>query len=222
MKRSSEQDALRDEIVLMSAVDAIRARPLMYFETTDNLVETSTGISEILCGAACLSLENAAAGRATNVEIEISCDGEIRVFDDGPGLDPSLRPATDMSEIETIFTELFACRHRKRPEVGDALCRLGMVVVNALSQRLTYESVVEHKGVRVRYEQGVAASTTEPFESKLATAQTLRCLPDEKIFGCQQIDTDYFVNWFRVLPIELGQAVVVLSDLRTGLETQLT
>ena len=131
----------------MSALEAVRRRPELYFQLDRNL------LNQYVVGAMCLALAEVHCGSAT--QIRVAVDGSsFSVEDDGGGVRTSGRPE-GVGYIERMMTELFACRDAKEHEqVKRELCGAGLAAVNAVAEAARIETVIEGTCWTQSYESG--------------------------------------------------------------------
>src|SRR6185503_1466053 len=128
------------------------------------------------------AMDEAVAGFATRIELELAADGWVTVRDNGRGIptDPHPRfPAK--SALEVILTTLHSGGKfgGSAYKTSGGLHGVGVSVVNALSDDLEVEVARDRRLWRQRYSRGVPRSKVEdagPVANRRGT--TLRFHPD--------------------------------------------
>ena len=171
-----------DKIQVLEGLDPVRKRPGMYIGGTD---ETSFHhlAAEILDNA----MDEAVAGFASVIEMEMNADGSLRIKDNGRGIPVDPHPKyPEKSALEVIMTSLHSGGKfsGKAYTVSGGLHGVGMAVVNALSSSMTVEVARDKCVWMQQYSRGVP---TTPLQ-KIGTVSNRRGTtvifkPDTEIFG---------------------------------------
>src|SRR5436853_6642546 len=133
------------------------------------------------------AMDEAVAGHASRIELELSAHGWVTVRDNGRGIPVDPHPRfPKKSALEIILTML----HSGGKFGGDAyktsggLHGVGISVVNALSDALEVEVARDRRLWRQSYSRGVPRGKLEdagPVQNRRGT--TLRFHPDPEIFA---------------------------------------
>ena len=125
------------DIEVLEGLEPVRRRPGMYIGGTDE-----KAMHHLVAEALDNAMDEAVAGHATWIELQLDADGTAHVRDNGRGIPVDPHPKfPGKSALEVIFTML----HSGGKFGGDAykiiggLHGVGISVVNALSDRLTVE-----------------------------------------------------------------------------------
>ncbi|WP_339911419.1 hypothetical protein [Symmachiella dynata] len=192
-----------------SATDGIRARPIMYLPEFGQRHAVNSLVQECLC----ISLDNAHKGCATEIRITIRDDGSIAIWDNGP---PLLLIGSDgLPAIQSLLTIMYACRDAKRAVHKD-LCRVGIVVVNALSEWLKVDCGIDARHWRQEYQRGAPVGPFAEIGDTTETWEQISFLPDRSLLGETQVDIPAFQQWFTDQQFAISNCRITLDDDVTG------
>ncbi|MEM6899166.1 MAG: DNA topoisomerase IV subunit B [Pseudomonadota bacterium] len=170
------------DIEVLEGLEPVRKRPGMYIGGTDERAYHHL-FAEVLDN----SMDEAVAGHASRIEIELTADGFLSVIDNGRGIPIGEHPKfPGKSALEVIMTTLHAGGKfsDKAYETAGGLHGVGISVVNALSERVEVEVARDKKLYRQCFERGVVTGKLErvgPAPNRRGT--TVRFKPDAEIFG---------------------------------------
>jgi topoisomerase-4 subunit B len=171
-----------DAIEVLEGLEPVRKRPGMYVGGTDERALHHL-VAEVLDN----SMDEAVAGHATRIEIELKADGACLIRDNGRGVPVDPHPKfPGKSALEVIFTTLHAGGKfgGKAYATSGGLHGVGASVVNALSEILEVEVARNRTLYRQRFSKGVALGPLEevgPAPNRRGTSVVFR--PDPEIFG---------------------------------------
>ncbi len=170
------------DIEVLEGLEPVRRRPGMYVGGTDE-----RGLHHLAAEALDNAMDEAVAGFASRIELELSAQGWVTVRDNGRGIPVDPHPRfPKKSALEIVLTML----HSGGKFGGDAyktsggLHGVGISVVNALSDALEVEVARDRRLWRQCYCRGVALGPVEdlgPVNNRRGT--TLGFHPDPEIFG---------------------------------------
>src|SRR5579875_1275556 len=142
------------DIEVLEGLEPVRRRPGMYIGGTDERALHHL-VAEVLDNA----MDEAVAGHASRIELELHADGYVVVRDNGRGIPVDPHPKfPKTSALEVILTML----HSGGKFGGDAyktsggLHGVGVSVVNALSDRLLVEVARDKRLWTQEYSRGKA------------------------------------------------------------------
>ena len=169
-------------IEVLEGLEPVRKRPGMYIGGTDERALHHL-VSEILDN----SMDEAVAGQANRIEVELHSDYSISVKDNGRGIPTDPHPKfPDKSALEVIFCTLHAGGKfsGKAYQTSGGLHGVGASVVNALSDYMVVEVARNKELFRQSFSRGNPIKTIEKLGSTPNRRGTMvQFHPDEEIFG---------------------------------------
>src|SRR6266481_230453 len=169
-------------IEVLEGLEPVRLRPGMYIGGTD-----ARALHHLAAEVIDNSMDEAVAGHASRIEIELGIDDTVTVRDNGRGIPVDPHPKfPGKSALEVILTML----HSGGKFGGDAyktsggLHGVGVSVVNALSDQLSVEVARDRKLWSQEYSRGKPKTKLKdlgPVQNRRGT--TVRFHPDPEIFG---------------------------------------
>jgi topoisomerase-4 subunit B len=166
------------DIEVLTGLEPVRKRPGMYTDTTrpNHLAQ------EVIDN----SIDEALAGHANLVEVELHKDGSITATDNGRGMPVDIHPGQGVSGVEVILTTLHAGGKfsNKNYEFSGGLHGVGVSVVNALSSELEITIRRDGNVHRMTFTNGAKASELEVIDScgKRNTGTSIRFTPNAEYF----------------------------------------
>ncbi|KAA0940428.1 DNA topoisomerase subunit B [Streptomyces apricus] len=195
-------------IVLLGGLEAVRKRPGMYIGSVGQ-----RGLHHLVLEAAERALNQILAGAASRVEIILTAEGDVRVADDGTGRAVGHGGHGDGASLETQLTEFWCgAQPADRRVLFGGPFGTGLVVVNALSSRLTAE--VRHDGALwvLEYEQGVPVETPAHAGPADGSGTTITFRPDADIFRTLEFSFDALAERFREMAFLNRELDITLTD----------
>ena len=196
-------------IEVLEQLEAVRLRPGMYIGGTDERALHHL-VAEVLDN----SMDEAVAGHANRIELELNADGSVTVRDNGRGIPVDPHPKfPDRSALEVILCTLHAGGkfNGKAYQTSGGLHGVGASVVNALSSHVRVE-VARNKMLHVQeFSRGVPQGGLQnlgPTQNRRGTTFTF--LPDPQIFGANA----------RLKPARLHQMARSKAYLFSGVEVR--
>lgn len=170
------------DIEVLEGLEPVRKRPGMYIGGTDDRALHHL-FAEILDN----SMDEAVAGHATRIDVELHEDGSLTVSDNGRGIPVDEHPKyPGKSALEVILTTLHSGGKfsGKAYATSGGLHGVGISVVNALSQSMYVEVAREKTLYRQDYSKGKAVTEIQnlgPIHNRRGTKVNFN--PDPEIFG---------------------------------------
>src|SRR5512134_814249 len=181
--RRTSADYGAKDIEVLEGLGPVRRRPGMYIGGTDERALHHL-VAEILDN----SMDEAVAGHASRIEVELSAEGYVTVRDNGRGIPIEPMPKYgNKPAVEVILTTLHSGGKfgGKVYETSGGLHGVGMSVVNALSDDFTVE-VARGKELYVQsYSKGKPKGKLKNTGAVNRRGTTIRFHADPEIFGKQ-------------------------------------
>ncbi|MBK1635205.1 DNA topoisomerase IV subunit B [Rhodovulum adriaticum] len=169
-------------IEVLEGLEPVRKRPGMYIGGTDERALHHL-VAEVLDNA----MDEAVAGHATRIEVELHEDHSVTIRDNGRGIPVDPHPKfPDKSALEVILCTLHAGGKfsGKAYQTSGGLHGVGVSVVNALSDRLRVEVARNRELFAQEFSRGIPQGKLERIGSapnRRGTTVTFHA--DEQIFG---------------------------------------
>lgn len=181
-KTNGEADYDASSIVVLEGLEPVRQRPGMYIGGTD-----TKALHHLFAEVIDNSMDEAVAGHATFIDVELDAEGFLSVTDNGRGIPVDPHPKyKDKSALEVIMTTLHAGGkfNGDAYETSGGLHGVGVSVVNALSDKLEVEVARNRKLYRQTFSRGKVEGPVEELGDVHNRRGTkVRFHPDADIFG---------------------------------------
>jgi len=180
--KPTKEDYTAKDIEVLEGLEPVRRRPAMYIGGTDERALHHL-VAELLDNA----MDEAVAGHASFIDLELTADGAVTVRDNGRGIPVDPHPKfKNKSALEVILTTLHSGGKfsGKVYQTSGGLHGVGLSVVNALSDRLVVEVARDKVLWRQAFARGEPVGKLEevgPVHNRRGT--TVTCHPDPDIFG---------------------------------------
>ena len=166
------------DIEVLTGLDPVRKRPGMYTDTTSPRHLAQEVIDN--------GIDEALAGHASRIDVQLHKDGSITVIDDGRGMPVDPHPEFKVSGVEVILTTLHSGGKfsNKSYSFSGGLHGVGVSVVNALSESFEVEIRRGGNVHRMQFADGEKASELEVIDScgQRNTGTKIHFKPDAKYF----------------------------------------
>lgn len=193
-RQPKPNDYSADQIQVLEGLEPVRKRPGMYIGGTG-----LDGLHHLVWEIVDNGIDEALAGYADSVLVELLDDGGVRVTDNGRGIPTGINSKTGKSGVETALTILHAGGKFGGGgyKVSGGLHGVGVSVVNALSTKLVATIYQDGKIFRQEYERGVPKTELETIGKTDRTGTEVTFYPDNSIFELVNFSYDTILDRLR-------------------------
>jgi topoisomerase-4 subunit B len=179
---AAESGYTAKHIEVLEGLEPVRRRPGMYIGGTDE-----KALHHLFAEVIDNSMDEALAGHADWIEVEMEANGFVSVTDNGRGIPVDPHPKfKNKSALEVIMCMLHAGGKfdSKVYETSGGLHGVGVSVANALSERMEVEVAREQTLYRMAFERGKPKGKLEKVgRAPNRRGTRIRFRPDPQIFG---------------------------------------
>jgi len=200
-----------ESITVLEGLEAVRKRPSMYIGSTG-----PKGLHHLVYEVVDNAVDEALAGYCTRIDITLTADGGVRVFDNGRGIPVDEHPIEHRPALEVVMTTLHAGGKFGGDSyaVSGGLHGVGVSVVNALSKRLDVEVVRDGWRHRQSYERGVPIAPLERVGKAKGHGSTVTFWPDPDVFEDTELRFETLANRMREMAFLNAGLRITLTDER--------
>ena len=182
------------DIYVLEGLEPVRKRPGMYIGSTG-----VDGLHHLIWEVVDNSIDEAMAGYAKNIKVEILKNNIIAVTDDGRGIPVDIHPQTKKSALETVMCTLHAGGKfgGESYKVAGGLHGVGVSVVNALSKWLKVEVCRDGFFYVQEYERGKPKYNVKKVKNCYKTGTKVIFEPDPLIFPKIEFDLKKILDHLR-------------------------
>ncbi len=181
---SAESGYTAKHIEVLEGLEPVRRRPGMYIGGTDE-----KALHHLFAEVIDNSMDEALAGHASWIEVEMEANGFVSVTDNGRGIPVDSHPKfKSKSALEVIMCMLHAGGKfdSKVYETSGGLHGVGVSVANALSERMEVEVAREQTLYKMNFERGKPkAKLVNVGRAPNRRGTKIRFRPDPEIFGAK-------------------------------------
>jgi len=201
-----------ESIEVLSGLDPVKKRPGMYTDTTrpNHLAQ------EVIDN----SVDEALAGYATHIQVELNKDGSILVEDNGRGMPVDLHPEEKKPGVEVILSTLHAGGKfsNKSYQFSGGLHGVGVSVVNALSSLLEVTIRRDAQVYRIGFSQGEKISDLEVIDvcGKRNTGTSIRFKPEASYFDTAKFSVKHLRHLLKAKAVLCPGLKISFDDKTSG------
>lgn len=191
---SAQQEYTAKQITVLEGLEPVRQRPGMYIGGTG--IE---GLHHLIWEVVDNSIDEAMAGYATEVVVELLEGNVVKVIDNGRGIPVDIHPQTKKSALQTVLTVLHAGGKFGGGgyKVSGGLHGVGVSVVNALSSWMKAEVFKDGKIYAQEYKRGKPQGQVKVVGTTDQKGTAISFIPDEEIFENREFSLTTILNHLR-------------------------
>ena len=203
-----------DAIKVLEGLEAVRKRPHMYIGDVGE-----RGLHHLVYEVVDNSVDEAMAGRCSEINLTIHADNSITVLDNGSGIPVGPHPTVKgMDTLDVVMTKLHAGGkfESNAYQVSGGLHGVGVTCVNALSEWLKVEVYRDGKVHAQRYERGNPAGKVTPIGETQRRGTKVTFRPDPTIFEVKDFSFETLSGRLRELAFLNAGLKITIEDERAG------
>jgi DNA gyrase subunit B len=195
-KTNHSEEYTAEKIQVLKGLEAVRRRPAMYIGDI-----SSRGLHHLVYEIVDNSIDEAMAGYATYIKVNIEKGEIITVEDNGRGIPVDLHPEEKRPAVEVIMTMLHSGGKfdKSSYKVSGGLHGVGASVVNALSEWCSVEIYRDNKIYYQKYLRGEVAEKLKVIGKSKKTGTKTSFLADKQIFTKIKYSYDTLAQRLREL-----------------------
>ena len=176
-----------EQIQVLEGLEGVRKRPAMYIGSTG-----PDGLHHLLYEVVDNSVDEALAGRCSEIQVVLHKDGSASVTDDGAGIPVDPVPRIGKPAVEVVLSTLHAGGKFGGGgyKISGGLHGVGVSVVNALSEWLEVEVWRDGKTWKQRFARGKKTGPLQAVGTARKTGTRVTFKPDPTVMTAADFELD--------------------------------
>jgi DNA gyrase subunit B len=201
------------QIRVMSDLEHVRERAGMYIGNKD-----VKGLHHLVYEVVDNSIDEAMAGHAKEISVNINPDGSCSVSDDGRGIPVETHPELGISTLEAVMTRLKVGGKfdKQAYKTSGGLHGIGVKAMNFLSEWCEVEVRRDNHVYLQEYARGVPQGDVSRVGKGTGTGTKVTFKPDTQIFGNLKFDYNILHRRLQELAFLNRGVKIVFTDQRSG------
>ncbi|HEY6103295.1 MAG TPA: DNA topoisomerase (ATP-hydrolyzing) subunit B [bacterium] len=207
-----------EQIQVLEGLEGVRRRPAMYIGSTG-----PDGLHHLLYEVVDNSVDEALAGRCSEIQVVLHTDGSASVIDDGAGIPVDPVPKIGKPAVEVVLSTLHAGGKFGGGgyKISGGLHGVGVSVVNALSEWLEVEVWRDGKTWKQRFARGKKAGPLQTVGAARKTGTRVTFKPDVTVMTATEFDLETILTRLDDIAYLNRGLVIKVRDERSDQEKTL-
>ena len=204
-----------EQIQVLEGLEGVRRRPAMYIGSTG-----PDGLHHLLYEVVDNSVDEALAGRCSQIDVILHKDGSASVIDDGAGIPVDPVPKIGKPAVEVVLSTLHAGGKFGGGgyKISGGLHGVGVSVTNALSEWLEVEVWRDGRTHRQRFARGKKTTPLQETGPAKKTGTRITFQPDPEVMTATEFDFEVIARRLEDIAYLNKGLVICLRDERSGQE----
>jgi DNA gyrase subunit B len=210
-KKDTESEYGAGQILALEGMEHVRMRPSMYIGDVN-----VRGLHHLVYEVVDNSIDEALAGHCDKIDVWITKDNGIKVYDNGRGIPVGMHEKEGVSALQVVMTKIGAGGKFDKDsyKVSGGLHGVGVSCVNALSSHLRAEVHRDNKAYEQEYKKGVVQYAVRECGTSTQNGTIIEFIPDAEIFEVVEYNYETLADRMRELSFLNQGIVITLTDER--------
>ena len=207
-----------EQIQVLEGLEGVRKRPAMYIGSTG-----PDGLHHLLYEVVDNSVDEALAGRCSEIQVVLHTDGSASVLDDGAGIPVDPVPRIGKPAVEVVLSTLHAGGKFGGGgyKISGGLHGVGVSVVNALSEWLEVEVWRDGKTWKQRFARGKKTGPLQAVGPARKTGTRVTFKPDPSVMTATDFELETILKRLDDIAYLNRGLIIRVRDERAGEERTL-
>tara|TARA_B100000767_G_scaffold274588_1_gene308104 strand:+ start:3452 stop:5443 length:1992 start_codon:yes stop_codon:yes gene_type:complete len=211
IKKDTKSEYGAGQILALEGMEHVRMRPSMYIGDVN-----VRGLHHLVYEVVDNSIDEALAGHCDKIDVWITKENGIKVYDNGRGIPVGMHEKEGVSALQVVMTKIGAGGKFDKDsyKVSGGLHGVGVSCVNALSSHLRAEVHRDNKAYEQEYKKGVVQYAVRECGTSTQNGTIIEFIPDPDIFEVVEYNYETLADRMRELSYLNQGIVITLTDER--------